>query len=122
MLGAQFCSEILFAKQVSLQNFDKIGMSKQTIFILIFIIIVAATGFLWYRYYRQSPAVIAGESEKTPEELEEELSRAKRLKGLQIDISVFQDKFFKSLEVGTSTQFGVALGEKPGRPNPFLPF
>ncbi len=26
MLGARFCSEILFAQQVSLQNFDKIGM------------------------------------------------------------------------------------------------
>ena len=29
MLGAQFCSEILFTKQVSLQNFDKIGMIVQ---------------------------------------------------------------------------------------------
>ncbi len=26
MLGVQFCSKILFTKQVSLQNFDKIGM------------------------------------------------------------------------------------------------
>jgi len=29
VLGAQFCSEILFTKQVSLQNFDKIGMIVQ---------------------------------------------------------------------------------------------
>jgi len=31
VLGAQFCSEILFVQQVSFQNFDKIGMLKEII-------------------------------------------------------------------------------------------
>lgn len=34
MLGAQICSEILFTKQVSLQNFDKFGMTSRELEIL----------------------------------------------------------------------------------------
>ncbi len=95
-------------------------MNKQTILLLIFIGILGTTGFLWYRYAKTLPP---SQAVKAEDSFEARLSDLRRLKDLQLDVSLFRDPFFKTLQSSEDT-----VGEKvksqtkAGRENPFLPF
>lgn len=95
-------------------------MSRQTIFILVFIIIVGSIAYVWYRYTQSLPQQ---ERVETGGSFGTRLSELRRLKDLQLDVSLFQDTFFKSLQA-PETIAGEKIGgqTKTGRDNPFLPF
>lgn len=89
-------------------------MNRGTIFVFIFIILLALIGYTWYNYSRQpadTPAPQA-ESDKTVVEV-------RRLKNLELDTSLFQDRFFRDL---TEPKEKVEPEATPGRENPFAPF
>ncbi|QQG45675.1 MAG: hypothetical protein HYW89_02020 [Candidatus Sungiibacteriota bacterium] len=89
-------------------------MTKQTtLLIIVFIIIVAATGYLWFGL--SGPAV----ENAGGEEFSVRLAELRRLKNLQLDTSVLEDQFFRSLELPQETPLPEV---KIGRINPFAPF
>jgi hypothetical protein len=90
---------------------------RQTFFSIALLIIILATGFVWYRYIRTpAPAAPApsGEAES------ERLSQYRRLRKLEFRADVLSDPIFKSLQsVGAPL---TSPTTPPGRSNPFTPF
>ena len=111
-------------------------MSKQTLIILIIVLVFAGAG-VWFFYFQSSSSTTTDQAANTDtgavyassnpdvQQIERELVDLRRLKDLQIDTSILQNPFLKSLEAprtisggtGTSTAYAT-----PGRTNPFLPF
>lgn len=89
-------------------------MNRQGIFSLILVLVLGITGYLWYQYLRSSPGQ-EGESSR----LAARLSEVSRFRNVQLDTSIFQDRFFNSL---TLPQEAPELEVTPGRSNPFAPF
>lgn len=90
---------------------------RQTILSAIFIVVILATGFVWYRYIRQPDA---GASSQGRESLVgERLHQYRQLKSFSPDTSILSDPLFQSL------RSPVPAGSFPlqtGRQNPFAPF
>ena len=95
-------------------------MNRQTILIVIVILMLAGAAFIWSRYSQTTPVV-----EET-EDFDIDISELRRLKTINLDTSVLQEPFFRSLEtpVETVTQPTVPTSPdtKTGRTNPFTPF
>lgn len=95
-------------------------MNKQTFLLLIVILMLGSSGYVWYRYASTLPQENVRGTEGS---FGTRLSELQRLKDLQLDVSLFQDPFFKSLLLPESSA-GEKIKEKAktGRENPFLPF
>ena len=97
-----------------------IRMNRQIIFLLVFVLVLGSIGYLWYGYSRTAQPA---EGLRTESSLGTRLSELRRLTNLQLDISLFQDPFFKSLQVTESVAEEKSPGRtNAGRENPFLPF
>ncbi len=96
-------------------------MQRQTLFIILFILLLSAIGFVWLRYWNAPPATIGTGAEEAP--AAPRLQELRRLKKVELDTSLFRDPFFRSLTFPVPPG-GVAPGSEsvPGRANPFLPF
>lgn len=92
-------------------------MSKQTILVIIFIIILVAIAYVWLNYQSATPEKAATEGDK--EALDLRFSELRRLKDIKFDTSIFQDKFFQNLKPPPSA---IQEEAKIGRENPFVPF
>lgn len=92
-------------------------MSKQTILVIIFIIILVAIAYVWLNYQNSAPGIAATGEDK--EALDIRLSELRRLKDIKFDTSIFRDKFFQNLKPSAST---IPEDTKIGRENPFVPF
>lgn len=93
---------------------------RQTILMILFILLILAAGVIWFRFAR-SPAV---EPAATPPlDVEGRLAEYRQLQTLRPDLSVFADPLFRSLRQAASPIGSSSLpdGAKPsaGRPNPF---
>lgn len=91
---------------------------KQIIFIVILLMLTFGTGYLWYSYSSDKPAV----EEVHPEFSGASLTELQRLKTLRLDVSILKDPIFGSL-ISPSEILGTEVTQiQAGRVNPFLPF
>lgn len=90
---------------------------KQTILTISLFLILAATGFVWYR-----AAPVEDESRPITGEAGVQLTELRRLKTLKLDTSVLRDPFFVSLQFPAEATGVEQGGVSAGRANPFLPF
>ena len=76
---------------------------------------IVVIGYAWYSYF-QTPG---GSEVQERARSTKALAEVRRLKSLQLDTSLFQDRFFRELEAPREiSQPDVPLG----RTNPFAPF
>lgn len=90
---------------------------RQTILSAIFIAVILATGFVWYRYIRQPEAGTSSQNRESA--ADEHLRQYRQLKSFNPDTSILSDPLFQSL------RSPVPAGSFPlqtGRQNPFAPF
>ncbi len=90
-------------------------MSRQTIYLLIFIILVGIAGYIW--------AQNLGSGAVPPEnrllEFEASMARLRRLSTVTIDIAILDDPRFQGLASPVTPRLPALT---PGRLNPFLSF
>lgn len=91
-----------------------IFMSRNTVFTILFVVLIGTIGYTWY-YYWQSPSAGA----PVQEEFVRSIAQVQRLKDLDIDTSLFQDKAFMELEAPPEFVEPEII---PGRSNPFASF
>ncbi|MDP3727524.1 MAG: hypothetical protein Q8R35_02695 [bacterium] len=92
---------------------------RQTILTIILVVLLLASGFIWFRASRQgepaAPAILAEGSER--------FRQYQHLKNLKPDIGIFADPFFRSLEAtvpsGGPPSLATGGDLRPGRTNPF---
>ena len=90
-------------------------MNRNTILTFIFLGILGISGYLWYGYYAGS-----GEEQASGQsEFLQTLNSVRRFKNLELDTSLFEDRFFLALE---SPQPQPQPDVPPGRINPFTLF
>ncbi len=90
-------------------------MRRSTFFSFILLLIMGAAGYAWYRYFQAPPAEVAGDRAR----LTRTLADVRRIKNLELDTSIFEDRSFRALEPLRA----IAEPEiTPGRDNPFAPF
>lgn len=90
-------------------------MNRNTIFTFVFLVLIGFIGYTWYRYLDTSPETAAEDQQR----FAQSLADVRRLKNLQLDTSLFQDRFFRDLE---EPQEIPQPEVEPGRTNPFAPF
>lgn len=90
-------------------------MNRNTVFTLVFVILLGVIGYMWYGYLG-APTDTDGAEQAS---FTKTLAEVRRLKNLKLDTSVFQDRFFLDLE---EPQEIPQPEVKPGRENPFAPF
>jgi hypothetical protein len=91
---------------------------RQIIFTIILIILIAATGYLWYNSSPQSST----EEAIKPVLSGSRLTELRRLKTLQLDVSILKDPLFASLQHPLEILGTEVIQIQAGRVNPFLPF
>lgn len=92
---------------------------KQTILAAIFLVLILAAGFVWYRYVRPPAAATASpDSVIDPARLAE----YRKLRQLSLDISVFSDPLFQILAAPTPPLAAPGVSIPAGRADPFAPF
>lgn len=89
-------------------------MNKNTLFSLIFVALLGLIGYIWYGYL-ETPSDTAAEGPQ----FSKTLAEVRRLKNLELDTSLFEDRFFRDLE---EPQEIPQPEVTPGRENPFAPF
>lgn len=90
-------------------------MNRNTLFTLVFLVLLGLIGYMWYRYLDTGTDAAAEDRQQFARTLAE----VRRLKNLQLDTSLFQDRFFRDLE---EPQEVPQPEVTPGRTNPFAPF
>ncbi len=94
-------------------------MNRQTVLIIVFVLILAGVGVVWYRS-SQTPAT--AETRAVGEGTALRLEKLRRLKTVELDLTLLKDPFFRSLEIPERVVTSAAETPSLGRPNPFLPF
>ncbi len=89
---------------------------RQSFIAAAIVLLLAVSGWIWYRYIR-SPA---GATPPPPRLESELLEQYRQLKSLEPDISIFSDPVYRSLERFRPATTSPILPR--GRPNPFIPF
>lgn len=92
-------------------------MTKQMVLSIIIAMTLLGTAYFLYQYSQSGPALEV--LPQTETEFQTRLAELKRLKELRLDTSIFQDQFFRTLEVPEKS---AETPLTPGRSNPFLPF
>ncbi len=89
-------------------------MNRNTLFSLVLVALLGVIGYTWYGYLGATP-----ETEGESASFSKTLAEIRRLKTLDLDTSLFQDRFFLDLvEPQEIPQPEIT----PGRENPFAPF
>lgn len=95
-------------------------MNRQLIFIGIFILVLGGTAYIWYQY---SQSISVPEASVAQDDFSVQLSELRRLKNLELDTSIMDDSFFRSLDLPPGVQEqSVTQREVSGRANPFISF
>lgn len=88
-------------------------MNRQTIFTIIFVVVLGALGALWYSYWANRP------SDETGEVSGISIESYRRVKDLRLNTALFTDPVFRELK---QEVIPPPATEAIGRSNPFLPF
>lgn len=91
-------------------------MNRNTLFSFVFVGLLIFIGYLWYGYVAAPADTGTGEAQAS---FAKSLAEVRRLKNLDLDTSLFQDRFFLDLE---EPQEIPEPEVTPGRGNPFAPF
>ena len=91
---------------------------RQIIFTIILIVLALGTGYLWYNFSSQPPQ----EEVAKPGLSGTRLTELRRLKTLQLDVSILKDPLFVSLQHPLEILGTEVIQAQVGRVNPFLPF
>lgn len=91
-------------------------MKRSTLFTIIFIGLLGVIGYMWYGYWSVPPADTGNAPQ---DDLAQTLARVARLKNLNLDTSLFRERFFTDLE---PPPIAPEPDITPGRPNPFAAF
>lgn len=91
-------------------------MTRQTILLIILVLALMGTGYFVYQNFRSQPE--GAINSQTQGEFQNRLAELQRLKELRLDTSIFQDKFFQTLQLPEKP---AEQPLTPGRPNPFFP-
>lgn len=92
-----------------------ISMDLQRIFIIVLILIILGVGYYYFNFSALSKLPSAN---KSIVELEARFHDLRPLQSLELDTSVFDNSFFRSLRVLPPQPSTTVV---PGRPNPFAP-
>ena len=84
---------------------------------IILILIVLGGGYYYYQVYNVAPAAEGGNP--VIAELDTKLNDIRPLASVEFDTSIFNNAFFRSLQVITAS---TTLTVVPGRANPFLSY
>lgn len=96
---------------------------KQTIILIIVVLVLGGIGYFWYAYVQSTPAEPTTTSADTQTALKQQIANLRRLKDLHLDTSIFQDPFFQQLKASDGSVLAPPeVSQQQGRPNPFLPF
>lgn len=88
-------------------------MNKQNTLTIVLIVILAAIGYLWLSSSESTDKT----KQQASNEFEAQLLELSKLKNIKLDTTIFQDPFFRSLNLSAA----VPAPEGPvGRKNPFL--
>lgn len=79
--------------------------------------VLGVGGYFWY--VRVPPDSEASSTNAAIAEFQEKLGELRRLTSVDLDTSILQDPFFRSLKPETATDTVLIT---PGRSNPFVPF
>ncbi|HXK38901.1 MAG: hypothetical protein A3J10_03635 [Candidatus Sungbacteria bacterium RIFCSPLOWO2_02_FULL_54_10] len=90
-------------------------MNRNTFFSLALVVLLGVIGYTWYGYL-ETP-VPGADTERAS--FSKILTEVRLLKTLDLDTSLFQDRFFRDLE---EPQEIPQPDVTPGRENPFAPF
>lgn len=98
-------------------------MSRQIIFTIILILLILGTGYVWYKYSPQFTQNLEtdGQPATSKELAGARLVELRRLKTLELDVSILRDKSFGTLNYSGEVLPAEETGAV-GRINPFLPF
>lgn len=91
-------------------------MNRQTILLIILVLALVGTGYFIYQNLQPQPE--SALNSQTQGEFQNRLTELQRLKELKLDTSIFQDKFFQTLQLPEKP---LEQPLTPGRPNPFFP-
>lgn len=120
-MNLDFLKKILDASSLEkIRNF--ISGRKQTILLIIFLIAIIATIYIWYFQYRtplNSEEIVVKEVLEVPKYAEDVQQAVEYLKGIELDTTFFENPIFKDLIDFT---IEVEKGAPQGRYNPFLPY
>lgn len=92
-------------------------MDWQRTLLIIIILIVLGGGYYYYQVYGIAPTAEGGSPIVI--DLDARLNAIRPLASVQLDTSLFNNTFFRSLKVVTATTGQLVI---PGRTNPFLPY
>lgn len=89
---------------------------------ILLIIVLGGIAYIWF-YYFSSKTGINGQTQAPDDraELKAEVTQLRRIETLKLDTTIFEDKFFKSLEAPPPALFSGTEEGVPTRPNPFTP-
>lgn len=92
---------------------------KQTLLAIAFLVLILATGLVWYRYVRPPAGATA-----SPDTVIDpaRLAEYREMRRLSLDISVFSDPLFRILEAPTPPLAAPGASIPAGRADPFAPF
>jgi len=92
-------------------------MDWQRIILIIFILLVVGGGYYYFQVYNVTPTPEGGSS--TVADLDARLNEIRPLAVVELDLSLFDNSFFRLLKPITATSGPAVL---PGRFNPFTPY
>jgi hypothetical protein len=95
-------------------------VNRQTLLLILFIIIIGVTGYVWYQYVgTAAPTVLPTDAKEVGIET---ITVLRRLRDVRLDTAVLSDPVFRILVPPPPPPGGVEPTIIPGRENPFVPF
>lgn len=89
---------------------------KKNILIIVIVLILLGTAFIWLSYGKNRSA---SHDPETIESTKIRLSQLRRLKNLKLDTTIFEDPLFRALKESKASPLPDV---QIGRTNPFVPF
>jgi hypothetical protein len=94
-------------------------MDWQRIIIVIVILVVVGGGYYYFQVYNAEPTAEGGSLSSKVAELDARLNEIRPLATVELDLSLFDNSFFRLLKPITATSGSEVV---PGRSNPFTPY
>ena len=94
-------------------------MDWQRIIIIIVILLVIGGGYYYFQVYNVTPTTEGGSASSVIAELDAKLNEIRPLAAVELDLSLFDNSFFRLLKPIVATSGPEVI---PGRSNPFTPY